>query len=163
MCVCVCVYPLFFFLLFGLRFVTRTNRPAHTEPTIIQEGEFWAHTKRMHDFLRRDDHFNMRFILCCVCMGICTGIKKWEVPVWRQAPLGRKNVGLLHFCSKCLKFKYFRMWWFFTHRKSCEVQNITSLICSRSTWFLTFKWILTEKKTKMERENSCNQPHMAQE
>jgi hypothetical protein len=53
-----------------------------------------------------------------------------EVPVWWLVSLGKKKIVLLHFASK---LKYFQMRWFSTHRKSCEVQKTTSLICSRST------------------------------
>jgi hypothetical protein len=52
-------------------------------------------------------------------------------------------------------FKYFRMWWFSTHRKSCEVQNKTSLICVQQTSYLMNPYW---EKTKTQGENNCSQP-----
>jgi hypothetical protein len=160
LCVCVCLPSFFLFII----------RPAvcHKDKSASTHRANYNTRGRVLSSHKADAWFPpprwslqhaFYFMLCMY--GNMHGNKKWEVPVWRQAPLGRKNVRLLHFASSVLKFKYFRMWWFSTHRKSCEVQNITSLICSRSTWDF---WVNPHwEKTKMERENSCNQPPMAQE
>jgi hypothetical protein len=68
-----------------------------------------------------------------------------------------KNSLIIALCFNCLKFNYFRMEWF-AHKKSCELQNKTSLIYSRSTNEIFSEQLLRKNKTKTERENSCSQP-----
>ncbi len=76
------------------------------------------------------------------------------MPVWRQLPVGKKIV-LLHF--KCLKFKYFQMWWFRVYPQSKLWGTKTSLICSRSTNEI-FCEPLMRKKKNVERKQFYSQP-----
>ncbi len=67
--------------------------------------------------------------------------------------------GLVIKFSCCTLLEVFKVQIFsiVTHRKRCEVQNKTSLICSRSTNEI-FSEPLLRKKQKRREKNSCNQP-----